>query len=292
MFARAVCMVAVVSAEVVMDDIAAYFSLAGGEAVDDMFAMVECTAPMETKVDPDLGTFDETPENDAESTEHWSGEGTASLFTGDDWFECDESVTAMVSGAEARTVCLWANVMEITDGGMFSFGNRRVECEQYGLRTVRPNAGECGSSGCLQLNLWGGDCDLPVAFDPAWQNTWKHYCATYDGTTASMFVDAEMVASEPRAIDTGAASGGETSFYIGYNDLKTANEDFTSFFVGAMSDVYIFTKALTTDEMEEVMMGTFETPPPAMVPTTNSTGNSTMAPTMNGTNFTNMSMYM
>mmetsp|Transcript_17344 Transcript_17344/g.54179 ORF Transcript_17344/g.54179 Transcript_17344/m.54179 type:complete len:298 (+) Transcript_17344:79-972(+) len=254
------------------ESIVAYFTLAGGEAVDAISGEA-CETPSETPIGaPGRPGIDPipTPNNEPEPATSWNDAAdAATYFDGGAWFQCPASITSTVSGSANRTICVWAQINETNEGGLFQYGDRTT-CEHFGLRTT--------SDASMRIQSYG-KCNVDAPFDPTWLGEWSYYCVTFDGVSSSLYVNWVLVTTEETPLDTGASSSGETEFFIGYNDLLSAPFE-ASFFIGAMADLAVVNKSLTVDEMLD-LSGFAAAVTPA--PTMNGTMNGTMAPTDDNT---------
>ncbi|MBN1422578.1 MAG: prolyl oligopeptidase family serine peptidase [Planctomycetes bacterium] len=113
------------------------------------------------------------------------------------------------------------------------------------------NAGTVLSMG---LNFDGAyrELDAPIAPDDFPPGTWHHVAATFDGSTARMYVDGGEIASmaAPGPIGTAGIAPG----FIG------ADKGTESFFAGAIDDVRIYGRALAAEEVRAL----FEEAPEAI----------------------------
>ena len=75
---------------------------------------------------------------------------------------------------------------------------------------------------------------------------WQHLCGTYDGNTAKIYIDGELIAEHKHGDDLAPT---EMDLRIGHR--LGSNH----FFNGLMDEVAIFEKALDKDEIQEVMAG-------------------------------------
>ncbi|MSR71452.1 MAG: LamG domain-containing protein [Candidatus Taylorbacteria bacterium] len=105
-------------------------------------------------------------------------------------------------------------------------------------------AGGCGDfllgfNGSNELR-WGGQCNNPFAgltYATNIDGAWHHVIATYDGSTAALYVDGVLVSS-------GAASG---SFTPGA--LTIGSSGASEYYNGLIDDVRIYSRALTAAEV-------------------------------------------
>ena len=75
---------------------------------------------------------------------------------------------------------------------------------------------------------------------------WHHVAATYDGTSASLYLDGSIVASSAFAGDVGDSS----TWRIGAYGATP-----TGFYGGTIDDVRIYDRALGADQIASTMQG-------------------------------------
>ena len=102
-----------------------------------------------------------------------------------------------------------------------------------------------------------------VLFGPATLalNTWTHLAATYDGTTARLYVNGTQVASQAQ---TGDIATSTNALQIGGDSI------YNQFFQGAIDEVRIYNRALSAAEIQSDMttpVGNFVTPPGNLIAT-------------------------
>jgi len=86
-------------------------------------------------------------------------------------------------------------------------------------------------------------------------NTWTHLAATYDGTTARLYINGTQAASQAQ---TGAIATSTKSLQIGGDSI------YGQFFQGTIDEVRIYNRALSASEIQadmNVPIGTVVTPP-------------------------------
>lgn len=119
---------------------------------------------------------------------------------------------------------LISTVMGIEGTLLIRIGDSGVDPNQIQLATSSGNV----TSTALTLDLY----------------KWQHVAVTYDGTTVTFYIDGEALYSQAFSIST-ANFGSSSSFYIGksYDDARD--------FIGRMSEVRIWNRALSTLEIRE-----------------------------------------
>jgi len=132
------------------------------------------------------------------------------------------------TGRTARTISLWAKTNSTATGyrWAFSFG-----------KSSKSNAMFIGQSG---TTLYGGGFSDDLTKTNFWQaNVWHHICLTYDGTTAVLYADGNVVASAAKTWNLllGTAAIGRQ-----VNGLEYWN--------GSLDDVRVYDKALSSTEVK------------------------------------------
>jgi len=83
-------------------------------------------------------------------------------------------------------------------------------------------------------------------------NQWNHYCATYNGTAAIIYIDGKEDARQTYSGQIGDMSSYD--LWIGNNSQNTSRQ-----LHGLMDDVQIYNNALTPAEIQEIMKGLADT---------------------------------
>ncbi|HMV43304.1 MAG TPA: LamG domain-containing protein [Leptospiraceae bacterium] len=138
--------------------------------------------------------------------------------------------TNLPLGSQPRTLCAWINPSNYSSLKMiFSYGSPGTISASIGLAFTQTNIGFVG---------WGNDF-LPTFQVPL--NTWTHLCGTYDGTTATIYVNGSNIGSSPYTLNTVAGN-----FYIG-NWV-----DLAGYFPGKIDNVQIYNKSLNASEIRNL----------------------------------------
>jgi hypothetical protein len=144
------------------------------------------------------------------------------------------------------TIMAWVKWLDAGDGWLciMASGQQNGPWESYGMFINRG-----GKHLYFPLNLEGGflfagQNDTPGgAVVP---EVWQHICGTYDGETAKIYIDGELIAEHEHGDDL-ASTG---------MDLRIGHRlGSNHFFNGLMDEVAIFEKALDKDEIQEAMSG-------------------------------------
>jgi len=99
--------------------------------------------------------------------------------------------------------------------------------------------------GAAAMNA-GGDWRA-AKYMPLSANTWYHLAATYDGTTFSAYRDGVLITGNPGS--WGAPNAESNSLKLGRHAAAA------QFFTGTVDDARVYNRALTAEEIQEVMKG-------------------------------------
>lgn len=144
------------------------------------------------------------------------------------------TATRLPLGNSPRTMCAWSNPTNLLNG-QFS------EVAMYGTAAAGWGIGMDAAGGLPngRIFLLNGVFDLIYA-QPHGLNRWRHVCARFDGSTESLFLDGALVASAGRTVNTAAGS-----IVVGLGVFGGGD-----YFNGAIDDVVIYDRALTTSEIQ------------------------------------------
>jgi hypothetical protein len=92
-----------------------------------------------------------------------------------------------------------------------------------------------------------GSTNYTASFGPLLANTWYHLVATYDGETLSAYKNGALVTANPAP--SGPARVEAAALRLGAHATATAGQ----FFQGTIDDVRIFNRALTLNEIQQIM---------------------------------------
>ncbi len=181
------------------------------------------------------------------TTNRFGDSGHAYSFDGTTYIQCPDA--GLPSGDSPRSVCLWVNIASF--GGVqitFPFGYGVATASSAFYATVDTvNAGgpyiTVGQAGGGDAPRWNG----PTT------NVWYQIAVTYSNSTATLYVNGSNVGQAPRSYAT-ALTG---NFFIGASYQGSAGPP--SFF-GAISDVRIYDRALSSNELQQLYA--YESTPP------------------------------
>ena len=146
--------------------------------------------------------------------------GTTQYLTG--------PTTGLPQGASPRTLCAWVSPATYPSSGnaftILSYGTNTLG-QSFSLNLAN-------SSGTQQVVLSSSGDDVTTNYNLP-LNTWSHLCATYDGTTARIFINGNQSASAAKNYNTGS-----TFFSIG-------SVSGAQYYRGKIDDVRIYSGAQT-----------------------------------------------
>jgi len=209
------------------------------------------TVPNVPVGDPDLVAWWKLDEGGGTTVVDWSGHGNHGTLNGDPQWTDGYDVGALdldgtgdyvdfadtsglPAGTSARTMCGWGKTNTIAAGW------RWIAAYGTGATSQAMFIGINGS------DLYGGGYGDDVLLSGFWKvDVWHHICLTYDGTTATLYADGIQVASQVKTWDLSLSLA-----HVG-RQVNTAAE----FWDGLVDDVRIYNKALTAEEIQQVMLG-------------------------------------
>ncbi|MFA5128279.1 MAG: LamG-like jellyroll fold domain-containing protein [Patescibacteria group bacterium] len=155
--------------------------------------------------------------------------GSAIHLNGIDNFIEISDPTSFPGGLSERSICAWGKTDSLsTDfAWILSYGT--------GAKNKAMFIGRRGTT------VNGGGYSNDVTDPGYWASgVWHHICLTYDGSTATLYGDGVLISAQPKAWDIVPYRA-----YIGAQIHATLNQ----FWMGAVDEAQIFSKALTPDEV-------------------------------------------
>jgi hypothetical protein len=138
------------------------------------------------------------------------------------------------AGTAARTLCGWGKTDTVGAGWRWlaAYGSANTSLAMF-----------IGLNGA---SVYGGGYGDDVWTDNFWDvDTWHHICLTYDGTTAKLYADGRLLTSAPKT----------WNLTLGRAHIGRQVNDAAEFWDGLVDDVRLYNKALTLDEITQVMRG-------------------------------------
>ena len=162
-----------------------------------------------------------------------------------DFVEVDDSPTVDI--VESLTMAIWANIESFPDGSSSLFQKPTT----YMMHTTS------GGDGVKMdpLVFIGGDYGTwptPVVVS-APMGEWHHYAASYDGAKYDLFIDGKLIDSYDR-VSNGPIDQDDNPLTIGRDSRDCCN---TRNGPCTIDEAVLFSRALSEDEVAEVMRGDF-----------------------------------
>ncbi len=139
------------------------------------------------------------------------------------------------------------NVPGFTLAGWVSASNVDVYSSLFGQNDLI----EFGFIGGSQLGTWllGNNWVLVAADYPFDYPSWHHVALTGDETGVVIYIDGQAASSDSGSVSSGSSG---FTFTIGANVFNASGDPF----LGEIDDVWVFSRALTEEEMQVLMEGT------------------------------------
>jgi hypothetical protein len=154
-------------------------------------------------------------------------------------------------GSSARTISMWMNYAGVVASG------ESLTALGYGQQTDGNSSMVGLYQGKVRFMTWAYDFDVNYNYV---SNTWMHVAVTYDGTTAKMYVNGNIIGSGNYSNWNTLAS---SKFFIG-----TRPDSLNSFFNGKLDNIGIWNRALTASEVSTVYQEKLPDPLPSYLPQT------------------------
>ncbi|KAH8056238.1 hypothetical protein JL722_7540 [Aureococcus anophagefferens] len=139
-----------------------------------------------------------------------------------------------ITGADPRTICLWAQVDAWDGGFFFSYGAAQGGARDYFA------LGAAASEGNVTVRVdRDREVRLPgrsrrrLANASGYWDDWHHYCLAYDGADVALYFDGAAAWSRTIAANTGAAV-----------ELTLGSRSGADYFTGALDEIYVYASAL------------------------------------------------
>ncbi len=161
--------------------------------------------------------------------------GGALEFTGSDYVNCGNGDSLNIR--DQITIAFWFQVEAFSNEweAFMSKGDGAYRASRSG-----------GTGNATHMGITGGNYfDAPTVIT---DGQWHHYCGTYDGSAAIIYIDG---VEDGRQTYTGQIGDSSTyDFWIGNNSQNT-----TRFLHGLLDDVRLYSRALSPEEIRIVMAG-------------------------------------
>ncbi|MBX3722406.1 MAG: Ig-like domain-containing protein [Turneriella sp.] len=173
--------------------------------------------------------------NPAPSPDRFGTIGGYNFNSVNQWISASD--TGLPSGTSTRTICSWIKPAFFPNSAAYAIA----------LRYGKPSLGEGqtiglynnGTSTMVIYGSWGDDvtANLPIVL-----NTWMHVCGTYDGATATLYINGTKVGSFAKTWNTILSGDGQT--FVGQGDSSG-----TTAFRGDIDDVRVYSRVLHEREI-------------------------------------------
>ncbi|MDI6449588.1 LamG-like jellyroll fold domain-containing protein [Anaerobaca lacustris] len=161
--------------------------------------------------------------------------GGALQFTGSDYVNCGNGASLNIR--DQITIAFWFQVEAFSNEweAFMSKGDGAYRASRSG-----------GTGNATHMGITGGNYfDAPTVIT---DGQWHHFCGTYDGSAAIIYIDG---VEDGRQTYTGQIGDSSTyDFWIGNNSQNT-----TRFLHGLLDDVRLYSRALSPEEIRIVMAG-------------------------------------
>lgn len=201
--------------------------------------------------DPDLVGWWKLDEGEGSTALDWSGHnhhgrvrgdpqwvagrhGSALELDGTDDYVDFGNPPDLPSGRSPRSMCGWGKTNSVADGWRWiaAYGSAWLSQAMF--------------IGMLGDDLFGGGYWDDIQKNDFWQvGVWHHICLTYNGTTARLYADGIEVASGTKI----------WNLVLNRAHIGRQVNDYAEFWDGLVDDVRIYNKALTQEEIVQVMGG-------------------------------------
>jgi hypothetical protein len=163
-----------------------------------------------------------------------SEDGMALDFDGQgDYVDTGKTATQLgLAGNAPRTVTAWIFIRSFNGAGIYEMGSHNT-AEDFSL-TARS-----GITNRWRMQYWKADVD----FDMNSLNRWVHVTHTHDGTESRIYADGQLIVTHPVTLNT---TDGKTLKIGAYRSFQ---------FDGIIDDVRLYNRALTAEEIPQVMRG-------------------------------------
>ena len=175
--------------------------------------------------------------------------GKALEFNGVDDHVDMLNVNNIPTGSEPRSITVWFytevsggtyknNISSIVQQAEDSNGAGKFFC-------IAPRF--YPDTGTETIGLWGNSRNVLGADGEVELDTWNFVAVTYDGTTTKVYINGTERMSGAPALDTSGAH--KSNFYV----ARKNDSNYNGVFNGIVDEIGFFKKALTDDEIKDIM---------------------------------------
>jgi hypothetical protein len=163
-------------------------------------------------------------------------DGGALQFTGEDYVD-----TGYTENLATWTIACWVKSPQMPAGGAASGPLHREQNFQFNW-----NHGNEIYRGAAATNV--ADTWYAASYMPLQANRWYHLAATYDGSVFNAYRDGVLVTSN--SAPSGVPNAESNSLKIARHAASAGN-----FFTGTVDEARVYNRALTAEEIQQVMRG-------------------------------------
>ena len=204
--------------------------------------------------DPDLVGWWKLDEGAGTTVVDWSGHGNHGTFVGEpSWADGIDGGAVVFDGKNDYINCGNNAVLDITDQITLSVWVKTNDSGN-GQHNMWLGKGDHAyaikhqTGNNIEFFIYDGDWyTAQYAVDDSFNGLWHHVAGTYDGTALRVYLDGELVVTEPRV---GSIEARPDVVAIGNNSEASGR-----FYEGAIDDARIYNRALTADEIRLAMRG-------------------------------------
>lgn len=167
-------------------------------------------------------------------------DGSSALSTSDN----GTGAETLPANSLPRSICAWVNPSAILASKQYIAGwGMYYQSTSYAhfYIGINPTSGfafvEAGQGGIATLNAVG-TTGIPA-------NSWTHICGMYDGTNLKLYVNGLLEMITPGSIST-------SQYYTSVGSIYTSNSGPINYFNGSISNVNIWNRALTDQEVTAI----------------------------------------
>lgn len=135
-----------------------------------------------------------------------------------------------LGGDSYKSVEAWVYTRNFNNGGIFGMGNQ-ADAEDFSLRTM-------GTDNDWRLQFWGTGNDFDFEYESL--NKWVYFAVTYDGETARVYADGQLIGQKTITLNTTNTNDFQIGRWYGAYD-----------FDGIIDEVRLSDVARTSQEIAE-----------------------------------------
>jgi parallel beta-helix repeat protein len=170
--------------------------------------------------------------------------GGALDFDGDDYVETSDDSSLRFTQYDSFSICSWLKPVEgITHSYITCKMRASGQSGYFGYRTLAGSGPKFGFS--IEKSMSG---EVVIYTGLASSGEWHHVTAVYDNTDMKIYLDGELKNTDTFDLNTGSTAP-DKAFTIGARSVDSLID---TYFDGAIDDVRVYERALSTVEIEEL----------------------------------------